>query len=117
MNINSNTTSTKFSNTEILDLFIQYLSNYFKLGTQSNAYLYCDKEFNFKYVDKVSMEVISILSLDDLFNSCNEINCNDDLFENKLDMISEIKATFDNDFIKILSKEMWSRFEIMCIEC
>lgn len=104
----------EFTNIQLLDLFVRYLDNKLNLKDNPNVILICKKDFTFECKSKDNLETIDIITLDELMNSCNSIICDDKLFLNKDELILTLEESIGGKFA--LSKEIWSRFKITCIE-
>lgn len=106
----------EFTSTELLDLFIKYLNKKLKLEENPKAMLTYKKDFSFECKDGDTYKFISSFTLDELLDSCNDVTCDDSLFENKEELISTIKESLGDKALDRITREIWSRFNITPLE-
>ncbi|MBQ3422725.1 MAG: hypothetical protein IJH34_13945 [Romboutsia sp.] len=104
----------EFTDIEILELLIEYISRYFKLTKGKNVKLEGDTDLNITCKDKDTMKVISKLTLDELLNSCNSVECDDELFNDTFEIVDTLNSKLNGELFDRLSEEIWNKFNINC---
>ena len=104
----------EFTDSQILDLLVRYIANHFRLTVGKEVKLECDDELNIKCIDKNTNKILNVLNLDDVFESCNTIECEDELFENKYEIIDTLNEILDGQLFEKLEEEIWRHFQIVC---
>lgn len=106
----------EYNNVYILELLKKYVENKLELRKKEDVIVFYDKTFYFNCVERSNMESIAKIRLSEILKSCNNVDCEDDKFLDKEDLLSEINQLVDsNNVSEYIAEYLRSVYGITCI--
>lgn len=106
----------EYSKEELLSLLIEYFEQKFKLRDDSSVIIFYNKGFYFNCVEKKSMSSIAKININEILRTCNNVVCEDDLFDDAQDLLDELNSlTKYNNIVFYILKYLEDKYQIMCI--
>ena len=106
----------EYTKEDLLFLLMQYFEQKFKLEENSSVTVFYNKDFYFNCVDKKSMSSVAKININEMLRGCNNVACEDDLFEDAEDLLDELNSlTKYNNIVYYILRYLEEKYEIMCI--
>lgn len=106
-----------YTKSELLELVERLFVHEFFIEDDKKILVFYSEEFYFKCLDISTADTIAVISLKNIYDSCNSINSNDEPFYSEEDLLMELNELVDSgSIVEYISKLLNDKYQITMIK-
>lgn len=102
-------------NEEYLEKIIEVLALRIGLGKRISAFIEYSDPFNFSLKSYGESKSKTILTLTEVFESCNSVEDSDPLYLSEDEVLEDLKVHLGNHYLFTIARELRNRYDVVCI--